>query len=36
MNVIELKDLRTTPDIVHEYSDTIKYSNCPLVIDNGE
>ncbi|VVD01173.1 unnamed protein product [Leptidea sinapis] len=34
-SVLVLKDYKTVPDIVHEYSPTLKYGNIPLVIDNG-
>lgn len=35
MSFIELKGLKTVPDIVHEYKPSIKGSAVPLVIDNG-
>lgn len=35
MSIIELKGLRTVPDIVHEYTPSIKGSAVPLIIDNG-
>lgn len=35
-NVLVLKDYKTVPDIVHEYSPTLKFGNIPLVIDNGK
>lgn len=34
-NVLVLKDYKTVPDIVHEYSPTLKFGHIPLVIDNG-
>lgn len=35
MDVIELQCLKAVPDIVHEYSSSIKQNHIPLVIDNG-
>ena len=35
MEVLELKDLRAVPDIIHVYSEKIKTESTPLVIDNG-
>ncbi|XP_059622418.1 actin-related protein 5 [Phlebotomus argentipes] len=35
MNIFALKDIKTVPDIVHEYSPDYKGTNIPLVIDNG-
>lgn len=35
MNIIELKAIKTEPDIVHEYTPKIKEGAIPLVIDNG-
>lgn len=32
-NILVLKDLKTVPDIVHEY--TTKDQKSPLIIDNG-
>ncbi|XP_063895334.1 actin-related protein 5-like [Helicoverpa armigera] len=34
-NILVLKDNKTVPDIVHEYSPTLKFGHIPLVIDNG-
>lgn len=35
MSIIELKDLKPVPDIVHEYSSNVKDNHVPLIIDNG-
>uniref|UniRef100_A0A1B0D501 Uncharacterized protein n=2 Tax=Phlebotomus papatasi TaxID=29031 RepID=A0A1B0D501_PHLPP len=35
MSVFTLKDVKTVPDIVHEYSPSYKGTSVPLVIDNG-
>lgn len=35
MSIIELKGLKTVPDIVHEYTPSIKSGAIPLVLDNG-
>ncbi|XP_028041509.1 actin-related protein 5 isoform X1 [Bombyx mandarina] len=34
-NVIIFKDYKTVPDVVHEYSPTLKFEHIPLIIDNG-
>ena len=34
--VLELKDAKTVPDIIHQYSLDVKRGHVPLVIDNGE
>lgn len=36
MNIIELNAIKTIPDIVHEYSPSLKSNSVPLIIDNGE
>ena len=36
MNIYPLLDLKTTPDIVHEYPSYVKNNNLPLIIDNGK
>lgn len=36
MNTFQLKDVKTTPDIIHEYSDDLRFGNVPIVIDNGK
>lgn len=36
MNIIELQCSKIVPDIVQEYSATIKRNQTPLVIDNGK
>lgn len=35
MNVFELQCLKIVPDIVNEYTSTIKRNQTPLVIENG-
>lgn len=35
MEVLELKDIKAVPDIVHSYPDRVKSEGTPLVIDNG-
>ena len=35
MEVLELKDVKAVPDIIHPYPDRVKSEATPLVIDNG-
>ncbi|XP_012282152.1 actin-related protein 5 [Orussus abietinus] len=35
MELLELKDVRAVPDIVHTYSEKLRNEYTPLVIDNG-
>ncbi|XP_015112505.1 actin-related protein 5 [Diachasma alloeum] len=35
MDILELKDIKAVPDIVHVYSENVKSEATPLVIDNG-
>lgn len=35
IELIELKDIRAIPDIVHLYPERVKSECTPLVIDNG-
>ncbi|XP_011299255.1 actin-related protein 5 [Fopius arisanus] len=35
MDILELKDVKAVPDIVHVYSEKVKSELTPLVIDNG-
>ncbi|GLH02555.1 Actin-related protein 5 [Gryllus bimaculatus] len=35
MTTVELKDLKTVPDPIHQYPKTVRSSALPLVIDNG-
>ncbi|KAK6630410.1 hypothetical protein RUM43_014755 [Polyplax serrata] len=35
MNTYQLKDVKTVPDIVHEYSKDLKNNHVPIIIDNG-
>ncbi|OAD52191.1 Actin-related protein 5 [Eufriesea mexicana] len=35
MEVLELKDIKAVPDIIHPYLDRVKTEATPLVIDNG-
>lgn len=35
MEILELRDVKTVPDIIHEYSTEIKNELTPLIIDNG-
>lgn len=35
MNTYQLKDMKTVPDIVHEYSKDLKNNHVPIIIDNG-
>ncbi|XP_066594828.1 actin-related protein 5 [Prorops nasuta] len=35
MNILELKDIRAVPDIIHPYPEKVKTEQVPLVIDNG-
>lgn len=35
MEILELKDVRAVPDIVHVYPDRVRNEATPLVIDNG-
>lgn len=34
--VLQLKDAKTIPDIIHTYSPDLKKGHVPIVIDNGE
>lgn len=36
MEVLELKDIKSIPDIIHAYPDRVKTDATPLVIDNGK
>lgn len=35
MELLEFKDTKCTPDIVHSYSSSLQNSAVPIVIDNG-
>ncbi|XP_012263485.1 actin-related protein 5 [Athalia rosae] len=35
MEILELKDSKTVPDIVYEYSAKVRNESTPLIIDNG-
>jgi len=35
IELIELKDIKTVPDIIHVYPERVKSECTPLVIDNG-
>lgn len=35
MNIVELKDIKAVPDIIHPYTEKIKTESIPIVIDNG-
>ncbi|XP_063984211.1 actin-related protein 5 [Diachasmimorpha longicaudata] len=35
MDILQLKDVKAVPDIIHVYSDKLKSQSTPLVIDNG-
>lgn len=35
MDTFQFKDLKPTPDIVHEYSPRIRNGSMPIIIDNG-
>lgn len=34
--VLQLKDTKTIPDIIHTYTSNLKKAHVPIVIDNGE
>lgn len=36
MEILELKDVKATPDIIHLYPNRVKSEGTPLVIDNGK
>lgn len=36
MNIFELQGFKTVPDVIYEYSASIKNSQTPLIIDNGK
>lgn len=36
MEVLELKDVKPIPDIIHLYPNRVKSEATPLVIDNGK
>ena len=35
MNTFQLKDAKTVPDIVHEYTKDLRNNKVPIIIDNG-
>lgn len=35
IELIELKDIKAVPDIIHPYPERVKSEYTPLVIDNG-
>ena len=35
MDVLQLKDIKPVPDIIHPYTGKIRNESVPLVIDNG-
>ncbi|CAG9861662.1 unnamed protein product [Phyllotreta striolata] len=35
MDIMEFKDVKSTPDIIHTYPSSIKNNSTPLVVDNG-
>lgn len=35
MDLLEFKDIKTIPDIIHPYTETLKRNNIPIIIDNG-
>lgn len=35
IELIELKDIKAVPDIIHIYPERVKADCTPLVIDNG-
>lgn len=35
LELIELKDIKAVPDIIHVYPERVKSECTPLVIDNG-
>lgn len=35
IGLIELKDIKAVPDIIHPYTQRVKVECTPLVIDNG-
>ncbi|KAI4458865.1 actin [Holotrichia oblita] len=35
MEILTFQDLKTTPDIIHEYTSFLKENNAPIIIDNG-
>lgn len=35
MEILEFKDLKPVPDIIHEYTNQLKNNAVPIVIDNG-
>lgn len=36
MEILEFKDSKFVPDIIHPYTPTLKSERVPIVIDNGE
>lgn len=36
MKILDIKDLKTVPDIYHPYSSELRNSSTPIVIDNGK
>ncbi|XP_073985752.1 actin-related protein 5 isoform X2 [Rhodnius prolixus] len=35
MDILEFKDIKTVPDIVHQYTSNLRNNSIPIVIDNG-
>lgn len=35
MELLQFKDLKSVPDIVHLYTSTLRNNSTPIVIDNG-
>jgi hypothetical protein len=35
MELLEFKDLKCVPDIIHPYTPALRNNNVPIVIDNG-
>lgn len=35
MEILEFKDSKTIPDIIHPYTSTIRNNATPIIIDNG-
>lgn len=36
MEVLQFKDPKCTPDIVHPYTPALRNNNTPIIIDNGK
>lgn len=36
MDILDIKDFKTIPDVYHTYTTALRTSQTPIVIDNGK